>query len=115
MRLRQTKSCFGHWKLGFGICPWTWLRVMSPSTLLRPVSESNGASTLSRTVGQSNGRWNYLGFGACDLLFGIFIQFSTPIAQYPLKIEVNPRINPVQIPFFTGLMVYVPPNLTNTL
>ena len=37
--------------------PSALLRAMSPSTLLRTVSLSNGPSALLRAVSLSNGRW----------------------------------------------------------
>jgi hypothetical protein len=52
--LYHCRECFGHWILKFEIYPSTGLRVVSPSTLLRTVSLSNGLS-------------NHLLFGAWDL------------------------------------------------
>ena len=50
----KVQTCFGHSILKFGIYPSIELRVVSPSTLLRTVSLSNGLS-------------NHLEFSACIL------------------------------------------------
>jgi hypothetical protein len=57
---RKVKAGFGYWILGFEIYPSTWLRVVSPSTLLRTVRLSIGLS-------------NHLKFGACYLYFALVV------------------------------------------
>ena len=52
------------------ICPSTWLRVVSPSTLLRAVSLSNGLSNgLSNHLGIRNWDFGFVLFALCSMLY----------------------------------------------